>query len=152
MQVANANMADAVRLISIRRGYDPREFALVAFGGAGPLHGAALAAELSIPTVMVPPSPGVTSALGCLLVDMRHDLATMYLRRPTMRTPPRSSRSSPSSRPRRAERLRAEGVRERTWSCSARSTCAILGQWRSLAVPGRTNMESLDEAIGHVPR
>src|SRR5213595_3515185 len=72
IKVANANMADAVRLISIRRGYDPREFCLVAFGGAGPLHGAALAKELAIPTVLVPPSPGITSALGCLLVDIRH--------------------------------------------------------------------------------
>ena len=73
VSVANANMADAVRLISISRGYDPRDFALVAFGGAGALHGVALAKELSIPTVIVPPNPGVTSALGCLLVDVRHD-------------------------------------------------------------------------------
>src|SRR6185503_3991064 len=79
IKVANANMADAVRLISIRRGYDPREFCLVAFGGAGPLHGAALAEDLSIPTVLVPPSPGITSALGCLLVDVRHDLSAMFL-------------------------------------------------------------------------
>ena len=78
LEVANANMADAVRLISIRKGYDPREFALVVFGGAGPLHGAALARELMIPTVIVPPNPGITSALGCLLVDVRHDLSEMY--------------------------------------------------------------------------
>ena len=58
VSVANANMADAVRLISISRGYDPRDFALVAFGGAGALHGVALAKELSIPTVIVPPNPG----------------------------------------------------------------------------------------------
>ena len=88
-QVANANMADAVRLISIRRGYDPRDFALVAFGGAGALHGAALARELSIPTVLVPPNPGITSALGCLLVDVRHDLSEMYLRRHRRRRPGR---------------------------------------------------------------
>src|SRR5690606_1673343 len=67
IKVANANMSDAVRLISISRGYDPRDFALVAFGGAGALHGAAIAKELSIPAVIVPPNPGVTSALGCLL-------------------------------------------------------------------------------------
>ena len=79
VSVANANMADAVRLISISRGYDPRDFALVAFGGAGALHGVALAKELSIPTVIVPPNPGVTSALGCLLVDVRHDLSQTYL-------------------------------------------------------------------------
>src|ERR1700712_5836857 len=68
-------MSDAVRLISTSRGYDPRDFALVAFGGAGALHGVAVARELSIPAVIVPPNPGVTSALGCLLVDMQHDFS-----------------------------------------------------------------------------
>ena len=103
IQVANANMADAVRLISIRRGYDPREFALVVFGGAGALHGAELARELSIPTVLVPPNPGITSALGCLLVDVRHDITEMYLAQvDDGRSRPPSRRSSRSSRPRRA--------------------------------------------------
>ncbi|WP_319803238.1 hydantoinase/oxoprolinase family protein [Brevibacterium sp. CFH 10365] len=78
IKVANANMADAVRLVSIRRGLDPRDFALIAFGGAGALHGADVAKELDIPTVIVPPNPGVTSALGCLLVDIQHDLSQMY--------------------------------------------------------------------------
>jgi N-methylhydantoinase A len=78
IRVANANMSDAVRLISISRGYDPRDFALVAFGGAGALHGVAIARELSIPAVIVPP-PGVTSALGCLLVDVQHDFSESYL-------------------------------------------------------------------------
>ena len=75
LKVANANMSDAVRLISISRGYDPRDFALVAFGGAGALHGVDVARELAIPVVIVPPNPGVTSALGCLLVDMQHDFS-----------------------------------------------------------------------------
>ena len=79
IQVANANMADAVRLISIRRGYDPRDFCLVAFGGAGSVHAAHLARELDIPAVVVPPYPGITSALGCLLLDVRHDLFRTYL-------------------------------------------------------------------------
>src|SRR4030095_12127312 len=67
-QCANANMADAFRLISIRRGYDPRDFCLVAFGGAGSVHAAHLARELDIPAVVGPPYPGITSALGCLLL------------------------------------------------------------------------------------
>lgn len=58
IKVANANMADAVRLVSIRRGLDPRDFALIAFGGAGALHGAEVAKELGIPAVIVPPIPG----------------------------------------------------------------------------------------------
>jgi len=73
VEIANETMAQAMRLVSVARGYDPREFALVAFGGAGPLHANALAAELGIPRVIVPPSPGVASALGMLASDIRHD-------------------------------------------------------------------------------
>ncbi len=80
LRVANANMADAVRQISIARGHDPRDFALVAFGGAGPLHGADIARELIIPVVVVPPNPGVTSAVGCVLVDVQHDLTQMFFK------------------------------------------------------------------------
>lgn len=55
------------------RGHDPRDFALFAFGGAGPLHATALARELAIPTVLVPARPGITNALGCVVADLRHD-------------------------------------------------------------------------------
>jgi N-methylhydantoinase A len=57
----------------VRRGYDPRECALVAFGGAGPLHACEIAEELEIPTILVPPSPGITSAMGLLTTDLRYD-------------------------------------------------------------------------------
>lgn len=60
-------------MASVARGHDPRDFALLAFGGAGPLHATALARELGIPRVLVPPRPGVTNALGCLVADARHD-------------------------------------------------------------------------------
>jgi N-methylhydantoinase A len=73
VRVANDRMATAIRLVSLEKGYDPRDFALLAFGGAGPLHAVALARELGIPTVLVPPRPGLTSALGCLVADARHD-------------------------------------------------------------------------------
>jgi N-methylhydantoinase A len=66
-------MAGAVRLVSLSRGHDPRDFALFAFGGAGPLHATALARELGIPTVLVPVRPGITNALGCVVADLRHD-------------------------------------------------------------------------------
>ena len=71
--VATNHLASAIRLVSIERGFDPRDFALFAFGGAGPLHAAALAAELGVPRVLVPRFPGATSALGCILADLRHD-------------------------------------------------------------------------------
>jgi N-methylhydantoinase A len=73
IRVANDRMASAIRLVSLERGHDPRDFALLAFGGAGPLHAVALARELGIPRVVVPPLPGITSALGCLVADVRHD-------------------------------------------------------------------------------
>ena len=79
VRVANANMANATKLISVGRGFDPRDFALVVFGGAGPLHGCDLARELDIPVVIFPRHPGIASAMGCLLVDIRHDLSRMCL-------------------------------------------------------------------------
>jgi N-methylhydantoinase A len=72
-RVINSKMADAVRLVSIRRGYDPRQFALTVLGGAGPVHGGRLAAELAIPDVIVPAVPGVLSALGLLVASVEHD-------------------------------------------------------------------------------
>jgi N-methylhydantoinase A len=66
-------MAEAIRLVSVERGHDPREFTLIAFGGAGPLHANRLAAELGIPRTVIPPNPSVLSALGMLVSDFRHE-------------------------------------------------------------------------------
>jgi N-methylhydantoinase A len=66
-------MVSAIKEISIARGFDPRDFALLAYGGAGPMHAALIAAELEIPRVIVPPGPGNFSALGSLISDLRHD-------------------------------------------------------------------------------
>jgi N-methylhydantoinase A len=76
VEIANAHMIGAMRLVSVQRGYDPRDFVLVAFGGAGPLHANALARELGIPTVLVPPNPGIASAVGMLMTDLRHEFVT----------------------------------------------------------------------------
>ncbi len=73
LRIANQKMAGAIRLVSLERGHDPRDFTLFAFGGAGPLHAAALARELAVPRVLVPPRPGVANALGCLVADARRD-------------------------------------------------------------------------------
>lgn len=73
IKVANLKMANSLRLISIERGHDPREFALVPFGGAGPLHAGALMREVGIGSTLVPYFPGITSAIGCLMADARHD-------------------------------------------------------------------------------
>lgn len=78
LQIGNNNMAGAIQLVSLARGYDPRDFALFAFGGAGPLHATALARELSIPTVLIPVRPGLTNALGCVVADVRHDFIKSF--------------------------------------------------------------------------
>jgi N-methylhydantoinase A len=73
IRIANDRMAGAIRMVSLARGHDPRDFALFAFGGAGPLHAVALARELAIPKVLIPARPGLTNALGCAVADVRHD-------------------------------------------------------------------------------
>lgn len=73
IRIANTHMAGAIRMVSLSLGADPRDYALFAFGGAGPLHATALAAELGIPRVLVPARPGMTNALGCVVADLRHD-------------------------------------------------------------------------------
>ena len=73
IRIANDRMAGAMRMVSLAKGHDPRDFALFPFGGAGPLHAAALARELAIPTILIPARPGITNALGCVVADLRHD-------------------------------------------------------------------------------
>jgi N-methylhydantoinase A len=73
VRVANSRMAGAIRLVSIERGHNPRDFALMPFGGGGALHAGALMKEVGLKAALVPPYPGVTSALGCVIADMRHD-------------------------------------------------------------------------------
>jgi len=73
VRIANDKMAGAVRIVSLARGHDPRDFVLFPFGGAGPLHAAAMAKELGIPKLLIPARPGITNALGCVVADLRHD-------------------------------------------------------------------------------
>jgi N-methylhydantoinase A len=77
-RIANAHMGDGIRLVSVNRGYDPREFVLVALGGAGALHGVALADELDITRVLVPRYPGVLSAGGLLAAPIEHEVSAAY--------------------------------------------------------------------------
>ncbi len=87
VRVVNANMERALRVVSIERGYDPREFALVAFGGAGGLHACELAEALAIPMVMIPARPGALSAFGILVSDVVKDYSRTLLWRFTDRLP-----------------------------------------------------------------
>jgi N-methylhydantoinase A len=81
VEIANAAMVNALHLISVQRGYDPRDFVLVGFGGAGPVHANALARDAEMPTLLIPPSPGIFSATGLLTTDLKRDAATTIMRR-----------------------------------------------------------------------
>ncbi|HEY5827336.1 MAG: hydantoinase/oxoprolinase family protein [Hyphomicrobiaceae bacterium] len=87
IRIAVANMATAIKEVSVMRGLDPRDFALLAYGGAGPLHAVAIAEELGMGTVLVPPMPGNFSAFGLLIADLRRDFVATRVS-PTARTEP----------------------------------------------------------------
>lgn len=80
LDIVNENMAGALRLVSVQRGYDPRDFALVAFGGAGPLHANAVARLMGTFPVLVPPAPGLLCATGDLVADFREEFARTFIR------------------------------------------------------------------------
>jgi len=82
LAIADHNMVGAIRVVSVERGYDPRALVLVPFGGAGPLHGGSLARLMRIGTILVPPAPGVLSALGLLVSNLRAEFSRTCLQRP----------------------------------------------------------------------
>ncbi len=92
LRVANAHMAGALRLVSIERGHDPKRFAFMPFGGGGGLHAGALVREVGLACALVPRYPGVTSALGCVIADMRHD-RVRTLARPLLELDPAALRA-----------------------------------------------------------
>ena len=83
LQIVNYNMMGAIRNVSVERGHDPRNFALIAFGGAGPMHGISVARLLDMTTVITPPSPGVASAYGLLVADFKNDYARTSIQKPS---------------------------------------------------------------------
>jgi len=147
IDVANANMANAVRLLSISRGHDPRDFALVAFGGAGALHGAAVAKELSIPVVIVPPNPGVTSAMGCLLVDIQHDFSDSFMADASQTAPEDLEAAFARIEKEAVDRLRHEDVAPENTVLQRTVEMMYQGQWRSLAVSAPATITSTEDLV-----
>ena len=126
IRLANTHMAGAIRMVSLSRGYDPRDFVLFAFGGAGPLHAVAIARELGMPEVLVPARPGLTNALGCLVADLRQDFVNTAQRaarraRHGRRRTRRWRRSAPQGE--RDQRRGAGRDRRDAWCCTA-PTCS----------------------------
>ncbi len=147
IDVANANMANAVRLLSIARGHDPRDFALIAFGGAGALHGAAVAKELSIPVVIVPPNPGVTSAMGCLLVDIQHDFSDSFMADAASTKSEDLEEAFRRIEKEAVERLRHEDVGPEDTVLQRSIEMMYQGQWRSLSVSAPAKITSTGDLI-----
>ncbi|MEJ8766675.1 hydantoinase/oxoprolinase family protein [Oceanobacillus sp. HCA-5259] len=147
LKVANANMSDALRLISVRKGYDPRDFALVAFGGAGALHSAYLAKELSIPKVIVPAHPGVAAALGCLLVDFRHDLTKTYVANTEDIETDTIEQEFLKMEQEAIKLLKNEGIDKKSMNLIRHLEMRYVGQWRSLEVTVGRHLTSLDAAL-----
>ncbi len=147
LKVANANMCDALKLISVRRGYDPREFALVAFGGAGGLHGAELAKEIGITTVIIPPYPGVAAAMGCLLVDVRHDISKMFIVNVADARTDQLENEFIQMERKAVKLLAEEGVQQGNMNLLRSIDMRYMGQWRSLSVSVGRPVQSLENAL-----
>jgi len=135
LTIVNQNMAGRTRLLSIERGYDPRDFALVIFGGAGPLHGAALIREVGIGTMLVPPSPGVLCAMGCVIADIRYDLSRTIEQRPEALGEAAIAEILAEQRRDGEARLMASEAKVRQVVVSHAADMSYLGQIHPLRVP-----------------
>ncbi|MQA85841.1 MAG: hydantoinase/oxoprolinase family protein [Streptosporangiales bacterium] len=142
--VANSNMAGAIRERTVQRGLDSRDFALVAFGGAGPLHAAEVAEILGVPEVVVPPYPGITSAMGLLTTDLRYDAMRTVFMLDSAFDFDRVGADFVTQTAELRERLREDGVAEEDITVSRALDCRYVGQGYELRVA--VGDEKLDEA------
>ncbi|WP_342641066.1 hydantoinase/oxoprolinase family protein [Rhodoligotrophos ferricapiens] len=135
LAVVNQNMAGRTRLLSIERGYDPRDFALVIFGGAGPLHGAAIIRAVGIRTMLVPPSPGVLCAMGCAVADVRYDISRTVARRTDSFDKMEIAAILAEQQQEGEEKLRANDVLIKHVAVAHFAEMAYAGQIHTLRVP-----------------
>ena len=148
LDVANANMERALRVVSVERGHDPREFGLVAFGGAGPLHATSLAADLDVPRVIVPRTAGVLSALGLLITDLVHDFSTSMIRRIEEVSPEDLEPVFEGFEEEASDRLAGEGLDDDRIEIERAVDLRYVGQSFELTVPlsGALTAETIEDA------
>lgn len=142
IKVANANMCQGIRVVSVERGHDPRDFVLLAFGGAGPLHACALAEELSIPTVLIPVYPGVFSALGMVVADIKHEFVKTKRVTPEQDTTPIFKELEAKA----LKTLRKEGVSDRDIVLQRFIDARYCGQSYELRVFAENAVDAFHEA------
>ncbi|MEM9162805.1 MAG: hydantoinase/oxoprolinase family protein [Cyanobacteria bacterium P01_F01_bin.4] len=149
LTIVNNNMADAIRSRTIQKGQDPRKFALVAQGGAGPLHAADVALSLGIPEVVVPRYPGITSAMGLLTTDLKHDLIQNEFTLSTEPNLPKLNADLQSLEDQVKAQLRADGFSETDMALQRFADCRYVGQGYELRaqVPGGTLDETALQSV-----
>ena len=146
----NANMANAIRSRTVQKGIDPRNYALVAFGGAGPLHGAEVADMLGVPEVIVPPHPGITSAVGLLISDLRYDAIRTSFQVSGAADLVRINADFAAMAKELADRFTADGIDLARVSFERRGDLRYVGQGYELRVPfpdGKIDEASLAKAF-----
>ncbi|RFU66867.1 hydantoinase/oxoprolinase family protein [Peribacillus saganii] len=150
IRIANSNMLNALKLISVRKGYDPRDFALVAFGGGGSMHAPALAKELGVRKVIVPVATSVFSAWGMLMTDLRHDYIQTYIRRVEGINYDELNEILARQESEAVEQYAGEGVKEEHVLFSRFVDLRYLGQEHTVKVPvpnGKITKEGMNEVI-----
>ncbi len=150
VSVADAAMANAIREITVSRGIDPRDFSLLAFGGAGPLHAVSLAAELGIPRVVVPANPGVLSAWGMLYTDTRHDLVHSFFVGLDDLEPDHLRNALDELRVRGVAQLNEDGVAEEAMELIPAADLRYVGQEYAVTIPWTLD-DDAEAVIGFLP-
>ena len=133
--ILNNRMADEIRLLTIARGYDPREFALVVLGGAGPVHGSPLARMLGIPRIIVPFAPGVLSAFGLLVSDIEQDLSLSFRRPARDLSPQALAEAFAQADQQRAQHVAREAAGTQQLDVRRYAEMRYVGQSYELEVP-----------------
>ena len=133
--VVNANMANAIRSRTIQKGHDPREFSLVAFGGAGPLHGVDVARILGIPEVIIPPYPGITSAVGLLTTDLKYDAIRTEFQTSTQIDPDRLTNDFNRMKAELSSQFEKGGLKGHDVTYTRSGDLRYIGQGYELRVP-----------------
>ncbi|MBE0690881.1 MAG: hydantoinase/oxoprolinase family protein, partial [Anaerolineae bacterium] len=143
LRIVDANMMNALKLVSVRRGYDPRDFTLIAFGGGGPLHGAALMRELRVKKTIIPLLPGVFSAWGMLMTDLRRDFIRTLVTRIDKVTPERLDMLLGQMSAQAEQEIMAEGIAPDAIVLQRHADMRYLGQEHTVKVklPGGTITE-----------
>ena len=135
IEIANAAMVNALHLISVQRGFDPRDFVLVGFGGAGPVHANALARDAQMPTLLIPRSPGIFSATGLLTTDLKRDSAVTIMRPLDTLDAAQAEAMFVRLEQRGREELQGEGVAAAAIECLRQTDLRYVGQSYELTIP-----------------